>query len=101
MKKIIEYCNQKPKWLLRILGVVLVGVIGYIDYLTGDYSMTLFYLGPVFLGAWFVNKWAGFVMCFLSGVAIVVAHEIPHSVTYNPIVLHTWNTLRIPMIATG
>lgn len=92
MKIFFEYLDNKPKWLLLIFGVVLIGILGVIDHITGDYSLALFYLLPVFLGAWFVNKRAGLVMGLLSGLAIVLAHEIPHPGTFDPFVMRVWNT---------
>jgi diguanylate cyclase (GGDEF)-like protein len=92
MKIFFEYLDDRPKWLLLSLGVVLIAFLGVIDFITGDYSLTLFYLMPVFLGAWFVNKGAGLVMCFLSGLAIVAAHEFPNLYTYDPFVMRIWNT---------
>lgn len=92
MKRFVEYLNNEPKWLLLICGVVLIGFLGVLNYITGDFSLTLFYLLPVFIGAWFVNKWAGLVMSLLSGLAIVVSHLIPPFATYDHIVLRFWNT---------
>ena len=50
---------------LAIVCLILTGVIGYVDYLTGyERSLLLFYFLPISLGAWFGN--------FALGIAIVV-----------------------------
>src|SRR5882724_1777916 len=49
---------------LTIVCLVLVGLIGYVDYLTGyEQSLLLFYFLPISLAAWFAN--------FKFGIAIV------------------------------
>src|SRR5258705_8237313 len=51
---------------LAIACLILTGVIGYVDYLTGyERSLLLFYFLPISLGAWFGN--------FAFGIAMVVA----------------------------
>jgi diguanylate cyclase (GGDEF)-like protein len=92
MKSIFEYLNNKPKWLLLIWGVMLIGFLGVIDFITGDFSLTLFYLIPIFIGAWFVNKWAGLMMGLLSGLAIFVSSEMPPIFSYDPLALRYWNS---------
>src|SRR5207244_11880000 len=51
---------------LAIACLILTGLIGYVDYLTGyERSLLLFYFLPISLAAWFGN--------FAFGIAIVVA----------------------------
>ena len=59
----------QPQWRIMLLGLILVAVIGYVDYLTGDYSILIFYLAPVSLVAWFSGRWAGAVIGLCSGCA--------------------------------
>lgn len=92
MKIIFDYLDNKPNWLLLTVGIMLIGILGIIDFITADYSLTLFYLVPVFLGAWFVNKKAGLAMSLLSGLAIVAARGLPHLYTYDPFTMRIWNT---------
>ena len=50
---------------LTIVCLVLAGLIGYVDYLTGyEHSMLLFYFLPISLAAWSAN--------FAFGIAIVI-----------------------------
>jgi hypothetical protein len=50
---------------LAIACLILTGVIGYVDYLTGyERSLLLFYFLPISLAAWFGS--------FAFGIAIVV-----------------------------
>ena len=51
---------------LAISCLILTGLIGYVDYLTGyERSLLLFYLLPISLAAWFGS--------FAFGIAMVVA----------------------------
>ena len=64
-----EFIEKQPKWMIVAVSIVLVGVIGMIDFLTGDYSLLVFYLIPVSLVSWFAGRWAGVVTAFTSGCA--------------------------------
>ena len=51
---------------LAVCGVLLVGVI---DYLTGyELGVSLLYLGPVDVAAWYVGRRAGFIVAVLSAI---------------------------------
>jgi hypothetical protein len=38
--------------MVTALAVALVAVIGWFDYVTGDFSLALFYLAPVAIATW-------------------------------------------------
>ena len=67
MKRVKEFLDRQPKALIVVIGIILVGVIGWIDFLTGDYSLLVFYLIPVSLVSWFSGRWAGAVTAVASG----------------------------------
>ncbi len=92
MKRVIGYIEAAPRWRLVAWGILLDAILALIDYFTGDFSLTLFYLLPVFLGAWFVNKWAGLAFAFLSGLFIVLVRAVPQVGPFDPVVLQFWNT---------
>src|ERR1700719_514053 len=49
------------------MALLLIGVIGYLDYATGyEQSLLLFYLVPVALAIWFGNVWSGLIFSVLS-----------------------------------
>src|SRR4029077_14409168 len=49
------------------IALLLVGLIGYLDYATGyEQSLLLFYLVPVALAIWFGNVWSGLIFSVLS-----------------------------------
>ncbi len=75
---------------LATLGVV---VVGGADYLTGyEVSMSVFYLGPVALAAWYAGRTAGIAIAVLSCVSWFVADSAtghPYSNSAIPV----WNGL--------
>jgi K+-sensing histidine kinase KdpD len=85
-----RFVDILPRWIVPIIGLILVAGIGYVDYLTGDYSMLIFYLIPVGLVAWYYGKWTGVVMAVASGVARFVSD----SSLYRDVLLHYWNSLQ-------
>jgi diguanylate cyclase (GGDEF)-like protein len=69
----------------------LVVFLGVLDYLTGpDLLFFLFYLIPVFLGTWFVGKWAGITLSILSAVAWSLADLTSVRMISNTLI-PTWN----------
>jgi len=52
MKKILRLIKGMPLWRLALIELLLVAAIGLVDYLTGDYSILIFYVIPVALAVW-------------------------------------------------
>jgi diguanylate cyclase (GGDEF)-like protein len=74
-------------------GVLLVAVLGYLDYITGyELSFSLFYLIPVCLVAWYSGRRLGLVISMLSAVAWLTA-DVASGHTYSFPALHVWNML--------
>jgi signal transduction histidine kinase len=60
--------------LILSIALLLIGVIGYLDYATGyQQSLLLFYLVPVALAIWFGNVWLGLIFSILSVSASAVS----------------------------
>jgi signal transduction histidine kinase len=66
---------------LAIASLILSGVIGYVDYVTGyEHSMLLFYFLPISLAAWFGNFAFGItivIVCVATWVVADLASGIP------------------------
>jgi hypothetical protein len=43
--------TKLPKWILIIFSVALSLTVGFVDYLTGDYGITVIYILPIYLSA--------------------------------------------------
>jgi signal transduction histidine kinase len=62
------------RFTLIAVCVVITGVLGYVDYLTGyEQTFLLFYLVPIGLGTWFGNFRIGFAFSVMSIVAWVTS----------------------------
>lgn len=59
------------KVLLPLAGwLVLIAVIGVLDYVTGpDYGFGFFYLIPVIPAAWYLGRWPGVIVALAGGLA--------------------------------
>ncbi len=93
---IITYFNRKPKSFLMALGIILVILIGIVNYIEavmtkGELSFSIFYLLPIFLVAWFVNIKAGIVVSFLSAIVWEVTDFMAGHPYPNPVIPY-WNT---------
>ena len=67
-------------------------MLGSVDYLTRDFSLTIFYILPVFIGTWFVNSLAGIAFSLISGVVIMIIRYLPATTFFKPTHIHIWNT---------
>jgi two-component sensor histidine kinase len=61
-----------------IEAVLLVALIGWFDYWTGDFAMTLFYFGPVALATWCVGQRAGWSIALLSALTWLISDLALH-----------------------
>jgi diguanylate cyclase (GGDEF)-like protein len=77
---IIRYLQTKPKWLSLILGISLVILLGYIDYIIPqNISFSPFYLIPVTLTTWLVGELAGFLISVASAVTWYLTNPVNKS----------------------
>jgi len=79
----------KP-WIV-VAGLCLAGVIGAVDYLSGyQISFAIFYLVPILLVAWYVNRPAGIAACLAGTVIWAVADHLSGH-RYDSIIILFWN----------
>ena len=64
-----KYIREQPKPILFAIGLALVVLAGFIDYLTGqDLSFLLFYLIPVYFFIWFMTRRRGVFVSILCSL---------------------------------
>jgi diguanylate cyclase (GGDEF)-like protein len=85
--------NRRSPVEITVLGFMLVGLIGALDYLTGyELSFSIFYLFPIVLVTWFAQEWVGTILCFASAIVwLVVDYLSGH--TYNNWLVPVWNAV--------
>jgi diguanylate cyclase (GGDEF)-like protein len=81
---------SKPGWI--VVGVLLLSLVGYLDYITGtEFSFSLFYLLPISLISWAIGERFGLLFAILaSGVWMVVDISINNNRTNN-LFAYMWN----------
>lgn len=91
MKQFIVFLATLPRWLITAISLIVIVAMGVVDYLTGDYSLTIFYLFPVFMAAWFAGRGAGGGAALASGVAMFTADMLVENHITAGTVLRNWN----------
>ncbi len=89
---ILANLEKQNKPFLVFAGFIFIGVIGFIDYLTGsDFSFSVFYILPISLITWTTNQRLGLVASVVSAIVWLVADVTtshPHSFTF----ISFWNS---------
>ncbi|MFH1228710.1 MAG: GGDEF domain-containing protein [Planctomycetota bacterium] len=69
MEPIIEHLHKQSRFFIILVGYALVAVLWALDYwITADISFLIFYMMPIFLVTWFVNRAQGII---ISGISII------------------------------
>ena len=90
MTKPQELIAKHFKVLVTAAALALVVLLGIVDLVTGPYfTLLIFYLIPLYLTAWYVGKWAGFLTSALSA-AMWFIDDVTESSFAHPI-LPYWN----------
>ena len=93
LNKIRCYISKTPKPASLLLCLTVAVAIGFIDYDTGDYSITVVYTLPVYLAAKLLgNKWCIIATSFCVLEIITIAILLHHG--YISISeMYIWNAL--------
>jgi diguanylate cyclase (GGDEF)-like protein len=92
-RKILKVFEGRSLFFWIITSISLVGVLGIADYLTGnEFSFSLFYLIPISLTAWYVNRTLGVSIAILSAVTWLFA-DISVGESYSHPIVYFWNIL--------
>jgi diguanylate cyclase (GGDEF)-like protein len=90
-KKTVDLFSTRSSVTVISISLTLLALLGWIDYLTGDYSLIVFYLIPVSLVAWFVNRPSGMFFCLLALATRFAVNEVQTAFTLKSASLHYWN----------
>jgi len=90
---LLERLERRSRPFLVLAGLVVLVVIGLIDYLTGfEMLFSVFYLLEVGLAAWFVGKGFGLLMSVLS-VLVWIGGDLAAGARYSNPLIPAWNAL--------
>lgn len=76
MVYIFRYLENRSKYFLIGLSILLVILIGFIDYLTSPDIASIFFLVPVALVSWFVGEKAGVVISLICTTVWFFIHQL-------------------------
>jgi diguanylate cyclase (GGDEF)-like protein len=92
LDKVFQLFEKRHPGFWAGLGGLLVGLLGIVDYLTGnDIVFSLFYLIPILLVTLAVSNIAGVYTSILSAL-ILLAAEIAAGQSYSHPAIYFWNT---------
>ena len=72
------------------ISLSLLLLLGWVDYLTGDYSLIIFYLVPVSFVAWFISRSSGVCFSILTLATRYIAERLTVP-SLGSSTLHYWN----------
>jgi signal transduction histidine kinase len=86
-----ECLNRQSKPFLTISGIILVLLVGVVDYITGaELSISIFYMVPISLSVCIINRRVGvFLSGLSSGVGLITDLVAGHTYSH-PIIVY-WN----------
>jgi signal transduction histidine kinase len=85
--------QKQPPLFHMAVSLTLVGVVGVVDYCVGyEFSVAVFYLLPIALGAWFVGSWFAVILSVLS-VVIATWGDMLANAHYSNHLVPIWNAV--------
>jgi signal transduction histidine kinase len=93
MQWLLNKLDQSSRATLIVAGLLVLALIGLIDYLTGfELLFSVFYLLEVGLAAWFVGRGFGLIMSVLS-VIVWIGGDLAAGAHYSNLVVPVWNAV--------
>jgi diguanylate cyclase (GGDEF)-like protein len=88
IKVIARFTANLDKRILFGVLIIINLFIGYLDYLTGfEYCVSLFYLIPISLAAWFIGRRSALLLSAISAVAWYISNNLAGQSFSHP---HIW-----------
>ena len=89
----MPFLEKRSKLFWGSVGFILVALLGFVDYRTGvEFSITLFYLIPIFLVVWFAGEKLGLVISAASALIWFIT-DYTNGLVYSNEFIYVWNTL--------
>jgi diguanylate cyclase (GGDEF)-like protein len=91
LRKFLHYLESTNKWILVFIAILLVLVLGVLDFWSGfEFSFSLFYLFPVSITAWFINRRSGFLISIFSSLTWYFSNTLAGEAYSTPAIGY-WN----------
>lgn len=93
MKSFIEYFDLLPD-RPKVMGCLLLSLLlGTADYITGDYSLVLFYVLPIAFAAWFIGNKTAFFIAVFCGTELYIVDLLVAPGKVSIFGLRSWNAI--------
>src|SRR6184192_4058054 len=93
----LELLGRMSHTAAMVLAVVLVAVIAWFDYVTGDFSLALFYLVPVVLATWNAGPVSGWFIGALRAAAWLLGDPALSHAYGHPLMPY-WNAAMLALV---
>ncbi len=91
--KLTLFLEKRSRSFWAILSVVLILLLGLVDYFTGhDLSLSIFYVIPIFLACWYGGARLGFFIAAACAFALIFSDTVS-GVHYSSFSIYVWNSL--------
>jgi two-component sensor histidine kinase len=95
--RVLEFLDRISQTAATVLAIMLVAVIACFDYVTGDFSLTLFYLMPVVLATWYAGYISGWFIGALSAAVWLLGDSALSHADGHPLMPY-WNAAMLALI---
>ena len=93
MNKLIRYIAGLPKHYVTLLLLGVLAIVTFLDYVTGfEISFSIFYLLPIALSTWTVNRQSGLIVSIIAAFLWWWA-DLAAGQTYSSTAIPYWNAL--------
>ena len=83
--------ERQPRTMIVLVSLALALLVGILDFVTGmEVSISLFYLIPISIAAWYAGRWSGFAFSMLCAVEGFLA-GIRGLASYSYAAIAYWN----------
>lgn len=93
MSSLTAAIGKQPVWLKLTCCLAIAVSVGVMDYITGDFSLILFYVIPVALAIWFIGRKAGLFLSLLCGAELLMTCLLQTPPGVPLLGLRSWNAL--------
>ncbi len=93
MRGFLSYIENQSRWLILTICLFITASIGLFDYVTGDLSLLIFYIVPIFLAVWLLDKADGIFITLLCGAELCTIDRFlaPGDIPF--VSIRTWNSI--------
>lgn len=93
MKNVLEFMKRLSDRTIVMFCLLLCILVGFLDYITGDFSLSLFYFVPIAISSWLVGKKTGYYIAIPCGIELYVINLFAAPENTSLVSLRSWNAL--------